>query len=148
MIKQQKSTREIIEELPKYAMRARNIEELRAAFLRDNTNAIREVNLIIIAGPINSDKIGIVYSMHEPKEICRITNYRSDKGLNFDNYTGQKVLVFDGFTGQIPIENLLLYLSKYPVTLPARYNDRIAAYDTVYLILCSSRPSVKPLILS
>ena len=41
--------------------------------------------------------------------------------------------VIEEFAGQIPIEVLLNLLDIYPLMLPARYNDRVACYDIVYI---------------
>ena len=53
--------------------------------------------------------------------------------MRFDAYHGQDVLVFEEFNSQIPIEAMLNYLDVYPLTLPARYNDRTACYTQVYI---------------
>ena len=74
-----------------------------------------------------------LYQKHNAKDICRITNYRVGKGINFDGYTNQGVLVFEEFNSQIPIEEMLNYLDIYPLSLPARYTDRTACYKTVYI---------------
>ena len=68
-----------------------------------------------------------------PRSIYRVTNYRATRGISFDGYHGQDVLVFEEFSSQIPIEDMLNYLDIYPLTLPARYTDRIACYTKVYI---------------
>lgn len=72
-------------------------------------------------------------SKHRAPDICRITAYRRSTGINFDSYHGQSVLVFEEFASQIPIEDMLNYLDIYPLMLPARFNDKVACYDTVYI---------------
>ena len=47
--------------------------------------------------------------------------------------TDSRFLVFEEFHSQIPIESMLNYLDIYPLTLPARYSDRLACYTTVYI---------------
>ena len=66
-------------------------------------------------------------------DVCRITNYGSKRGINFDGYSAQDVLVFEEFASQIPVEDMLSYLDIYPVYLPARYSDRVACYTQVYI---------------
>ena len=46
---------------------------------------------------------------------------------------GKDVLVLEEFHSQIPISAMLNYLDIYPLTLPARYTDRVACYTTVYI---------------
>ena len=41
--------------------------------------------------------------------------------------------MFEEFRGQIDIENMLNYLDIYPLSLPCRYANKIAMYDTVYI---------------
>ena len=43
------------------------------------------------------------------------------------------MLVFEEFSSQIPIEDMLNYLDIYPLSLPARYNDKTACYTKVYI---------------
>ena len=54
-------------------------------------------------------------------------------GVRFDAYHCQDVLVLEEFHSQIPISAMLNYLDIYPLTLPARYTDRIACYTKVYI---------------
>ena len=65
--------------------------------------------------------------------MCIRDSYRAAKGISFDGYHGQEVLVFEEFSGQVPIEDMLNYLDIYPLSLPARYNDKTACYTTVYI---------------
>lgn len=41
--------------------------------------------------------------------------------------------MFEEFNGQIPIEDMLNFLDVYPLSLPARYNDKTACYIVVYI---------------
>ena len=93
----------------------------------------RDLFVTYIFGASGTGKTRSIYQKHSAKDICRITNYRAGKGINFDGYTNQKVLVFEEFNSQIPIEEMLNYLDIYPLNLPARYNDRTACYQTVYI---------------
>ena len=71
--------------------------------------------------------------MHHPVDVCRITNYKGDRIL-FDSYHGQPVLVLEEFRSQISMSDLLSILDIYPLMLPARYSDRVACYEKVYII--------------
>lgn len=53
--------------------------------------------------------------------------------VKIDGYHGQSVLVFEEFASQIPIEDMLNYLDIYPLMLSARFNDKVACYDMVYI---------------
>ena len=75
-----------------------------------------------------------IFEKHGAENICRITNYRTGRGLDFGSYSNsQDVLVFEEFHSQVPIEDMLNYLDIYPIMLPARYNDKVACYTKVYI---------------
>ncbi len=133
-IRDGKQTTEIIDDAPEFAFRIRDIDALRQVlssekYLCEN----RDLYVTYIFGASGTGKTRSIYQKHCAKDICRITNYRAGKGINFDGYTNQKVLVFEEFNSQIPIEEMLNYLDIYPLNLPARYNDRTACYQTVYI---------------
>ena len=91
----------------------------------------RKLEVAYLYGDTGAGKTRSIYESHDPREICRVTNYR--KGVSFDAYNGQDVLVFEEFHSQIPIGDMLNYLDIYPLSLPARYTDRTACYTKVYI---------------
>lgn len=93
----------------------------------------RQVTVYYVYGKSGTGKTRRIYQKHRAPDICRITAYRRSTGINFDSYHGQSVLVFEEFASQIPIEDMLNYLDIYPLMLPARFNDKVACYDTVYI---------------
>lgn len=129
-----KSTAEIIRNNPGYAFKSKEIDLLREVlrsdkFLKENRN----VKVHYHYGATGTGKTRGIYERHSKAEICRITYHGRYGELRFDAYHGQKVLVIEEFASQIPIEVLLNLLDIYPLMLPARYNDRVACYDTVYI---------------
>lgn len=133
-IKDGKRTAEIIDDTPNLAFRIRDIDALRQTLLSERY-AIenRNLNVTYIFGATGAGKTRGIYQSHNPRDICRITNYRTGRGVSFDGYNGQDVLVFEEYHSQIPIEEMLNYLDIYPLNLPARYNDKVACYTTVYI---------------
>lgn len=128
------SDSEIIEEFPNMVFHIRDFSVIRQTFLAEKYAVEnRPLEVSYIYGASGTGKTRSIYQKHDPKSICRITNYRAAKGISFDNYTGQDVLVFEEFNSQIPLEDMLNYLDIYPLTLPARYNDRTACYTKVYI---------------
>ena len=117
-----KSVMEIIEDNPKLAFRIREIETLRQAILEEKYSA-----------ESGTGKTRGIFEKHDRKSICRITDYGGRNGVRFDAYHCQDVLVLEEFHSQIPISAMLNYLDIYPLTLPARYTDRIACYTKVYI---------------
>jgi len=125
---------EIIEQTPSMAFRIREIDVLRQTLLAEKYSVEnRKIEVSYLYGSSGVGKTYGIFQMHNPREICRITNYRGGKSAVFDAYHGQDVLVFEEFNAQIPIEDMLNYLDCYPLMLPARYNDRVACYTKVYI---------------
>lgn len=133
-IKNGKTTAQIIEDNPALAFRVSDIDKLRQTLLADKyMRENREVEVTYIYGATGAGKTRSIFEKHSPMDVCRITNYGSKRGINFDGYSAQPVLVFEEFASQIPVEDMLSYLDIYPVYLPARYSDRVACYTQVYI---------------
>lgn len=129
-----KQTSEIIESMPEFAFRGRDIDMLRQILNAERfSNENRNVFVTYLYGASGTGKTRSIYQKHKAKDVCRVTAYRAGKGINFDGYNGQDVLVFEEFNSQIPIQEMLNYLDIYPLNLPARYNDRVACYTFVYI---------------
>ena len=129
-----KSVMEIIEDNPKLAFRIREIETLRQAILEEKYSAEnRALEVTYLYGASGTGKTRGIFEKHDRKSICRITDYGGRNGVRFDAYHWQDVLVLVEFQSQIPISAMLNYLDIYPLTLPARYTDRIACYTKVYI---------------
>ena len=129
-----KSVMEIIEDNPKLAFRIREIETLRQAILEEKYSAENRVlEVTYLYGASGTGKTRGIFETYDRKSICRITDYGGRNGVRFDAYHCQDVLVLEEFHSQIPISAMLNYLDIYPLTLPARYTDRIACYTKVYI---------------
>ena len=129
-----KSVMEIIEDNPKLAFRIREIETLRQAILEEKYSAEnRALEVTYLYGASGTGKTWGIFEKHDRKSIYRITDYGGRNGVRFDAYHCQDVLVLEEFHSQIPISAMLNYLDIYPLTLPARYTDRIACYTKVYI---------------
>ena len=130
-----KSTSEIVKSHPNLALRTAKINELRETLRTDTySEKKRKLDVIYVYSAVDVELIDYVYNRHSAKDICRMTNYGKNGVTNFDCYRGQKIIVFDSFNSSIPIEAMNVYLSDYPCELPARYTNRAAAYETVYIL--------------
>ena len=128
------TTTEIIDDNPAMAFRVRDIDLLRQTLTAEKYAVEnRPLQVSYLYGASGAGKTRSIYSIHDPRSIYRVTNYRATKGISFDGYHGQDVLVFEEFSSQIPIEDMLNYLDIYPLSLPARYNDKTACYTKVYI---------------
>ena len=91
----------------------------------------RDVQVTYIYGTTRTGKTSFVYDKHPMSEICRVCTY--DKGA-FDGYTAEKMLLLDEFTGQLSITMMNNLLDRYPFQMPARYTNRTACFENVYIV--------------
>lgn len=132
-IKEGLSTKEIIERNPGMAFKSKDIDAVRELYLYEKFGEEnRDLKVVYLWGPPGSGKTSSIYKEHGFKNVFRITHYPKN-GIRFDGYNGNAVLTLEEFYGQIPIGELLNLLDIYPLTLPARYMDKRACYDTVYI---------------
>ena len=125
---------QIIELYPIYLNRTRVIDELWSMYSPFKTTE-REVEVTYIFGKTGLGKTHLIHERHGYKDVCTITNYRdSGEKVYFDSYCGQDVLVLDEFHSNASLPSMLRWLDKYPVDLPARYNDKTACYTKVYIV--------------
>ena len=133
-VKEGMTSTEIIDDTPDFAFNLKNIDALREAYTSEKfRHNNRKLEVTYLFGASGTGKTSSIFKKHPPSDICRITDYSGKNGIRFDAYHGQDVLVFEEFNSQIPIEAMLNYLDIYPLTLPARYNDRTACYTKVYI---------------
>lgn len=82
-----------------------------------------------VRGSTGYGKSRNILDSHGDSYVYRVTDYKHP----FDAYSGKNVLVFEEFRSDLPIGNMLNYLDIYPLQLPARYNNRQACYNFVYI---------------
>lgn len=135
MIKSGASDSQILDADPTNIFHIKDFDQVRQTVLSDKySGENRNVVVSYIYGQTGVGKTRSIYQSFHAKDVCRITSYRANNGALFDAYKGQDVLVFDEYSGQIPIEEMLTYLDRYPVMLRARYFDRVAAFTKVYIL--------------
>lgn len=93
-------------------------------------NHFRDVEVNYLYGESGVGKSRLMYEMYGFDGLYRVNNYKNP----FDNYDGEKVLVLDEFYESIEYGYLLNVLDGHPLQLSARYADRWAEYDTVWMI--------------
>lgn len=134
LIKDGKTTAQILEENPNYLFRATDIDKVRQTFLAEKYSEVNRVlSVSYLYGATGTGKTRSIFSVHGAKNICRITHYDRDGIPRFDAYNAHDVLVFEEYDSQVPITAMLNFLDIYPLMLPARYADKVACYTKVYL---------------
>ncbi|MCH5260232.1 MAG: hypothetical protein J1F18_10780 [Lachnospiraceae bacterium] len=102
-------------------------DELQAKYSTTN----RDVEAYFIYGDTRLGKTSYIYQNYSNSKIYRVTNYNSG---SFDSYRNQEILVLDEFTGKMDITFLNNILDRYPLELPARYSNKTACFNKVYII--------------
>lgn len=132
MIKDGYSNVEILEVNPDNILNLQHIDKARLEILYDRYKSERRLNLsvVYVSGQTGFHKSRDILDSHGDANVYRVTDYKHP----FDSYSGEDVLVFEEFRSDLPIGNMLNYLDVYPIQLPARYNNRQACYNFVYIV--------------
>lgn len=98
--------------------------------LKKQTGSSRDIEVTYIYGKTGVGKSRYIAENFNRKEVYRVTNTKHP----FDGYSGQDVLVFEEFSGQFSIEEMLNWLDRYWIDLPARYENKPALYTKVFVL--------------
>ncbi len=129
MIKDGKSNYEIIEENPNYMQQLDKMDKLRETLrYEEYKNKIRDVHVEYWYGKAGTGKTSGVLERYGYSNVYRVTDTKNP----WDGYRGQDVVLFDDFAGDVEITRLLIWLDKYPLELPCRYNNKTACYTKVF----------------
>jgi hypothetical protein len=130
-VKSGATDRELLEsDITKFALYKKNIDIVRVEQQRDKfANNIRDVEVNYIYGETGLGKTKFIFDKHGFENVYIIDDYKNP----FDTYQGQDVIVFDEFRSNFDISRMLRWLDIYPLTLPARFNNKQACYTKVYL---------------
>ena len=131
MIVDGKSNAEIMALVPDYAGQISRMDKIRQDILEERyKDVFRKLDVSYIWGPTGTGKTRGVMEKHGYKDVYRVTDYAHP----FDRYNSEPVLLLDEFRSSLLIGDMLQYLDGYPLALPARYANRVACYETVYII--------------
>lgn len=131
MIRQGMDDYEILEQMPDKMLCLDKIQKAREVLRSKQYEDVeRDIEVIYSYGDTGTGKTSSVYKAHGYREVCMITNYR---GHAFDDYRGQDVLLFEEFRSSLYLDDMLKYLDRYPIMLPARYGNKVASYTKVYI---------------
>jgi len=132
MIVNGSSNQEIRETHPsQYIRYKQRINDVRQELLEEQFRTVfRDVDVVYLKDAPGVGKTRYIMEKYGYENVHRVTNYEHP----FDTYRGQRVLVLEEFRNSLPIEQILNLLDGYPVLLPARYGDKVACYDKVYIV--------------
>ena len=125
------SNAEIMAENPDYAAQISRMDKIRQDILEAKyRDTFRELEVTYIFGPTETGKTRGIMERHGYGSVYRVTDYNHP----FDRYAQEPVMCFDEFRSSLTIGDMLNYLDGYPLSLPARYANRQACYETVYIV--------------
>ena len=144
MVKDGKSNYEIIEAYPDFLTRLTDIERVRQTIRAEEfRTTFRNMSVTYIWGPTGTGKTRSVMEAHGYDAVYRVTEYEHP----FDGYGGQDTLLLDEFRSQLKISEMLNLLDGFPLELRCRYANKVACFDTVYIIsnidLCDQYPTIQ-----
>lgn len=131
LIKDGYSDSEIFEINNDYIREVDRISKVRATILIDRfKNTRRNMHVVYISGATGTGKTRSVLDTHGDSNVYRVSDYQHP----FDYYNCQPVICFDEFRSSLKLSDILNYCDIYPIQLPSRYSNKVACYETVYII--------------
>lgn len=115
-----------------YILQIDKIDKLRTILLTEKFKNTRRIDLkvVYVSGVTGEGKTRDVLDRHGDCNVYRICDYTHP----FDGYNCQPVMAFDEYRSQLSISDMLQYCDIYPIELKARYSNKFACYETVYII--------------
>lgn len=127
---------EVEAQYPRQMFRYSNcIKEARQRYLKRKYGKERRLNIEVtyIWGEPEAGKTKYVMDKYGDDKVYRVTGYK-DSDHPFDDYNGQLVIMFEEFRSSFAIEKMLNFLDVYPLVLSARYGNKVACYEKVYIV--------------
>ncbi len=107
--------------------------EFRQSHLENKYKRVfRDMKVFYIYGSAGCGKTSYVFNKHGYDNVYRTTYYEFGW---VDDYNGEKVLFLDEFRSSFKISEILDYLDGQPIRIRGRNYNRVACYDTVYIVL-------------
>ena len=132
MIKEGYTNSEILAHNNDYIMDIDKLDKVRMTLLIDKYKGSRRLDLRVtyISGATGTGKTKGVLDTHGDGNVYRVSDYQHP----FDGYNAEPVIAFDEFRSSLKLQDMLNYCDIYPIQLPARYSNKVACYETVYII--------------
>ena len=132
MIKAGYSNSEILAMNNDYILNIDKLDKVRTTLLIERYKDTRRLDLrvVYISGRTGAGKTRSVLDEHGDSNVYRVSDYKNP----FDGYSCEPVLVFDEFRSSLKLSDMLNYCDIYPIQLPARYANKYACYEMVYII--------------
>lgn len=132
MVKNGYSNAEILAINNDYILQIDKLDKLRTMLLTEKYKDERRLDLkvVYISGATGTGKTRGILDRHGDSKVYRVTDYDHP----FDGYACQSVIAFDEYRSQLRLSDMLNFCDIYPIELPARYANKYACYNTVYIV--------------
>ena len=122
---------EILVDFPELFTQLRNIDYARQSYLEEEfRNKNRDITVTYVTGPTG---VGKSYNIMNDKNLgdkCRVTDYTNP----WDFYLGQSTIILEEFHSSLKIGEMLNILDIFPLVLRARYSNRVAMFDKIFIV--------------
>lgn len=131
IIDEELTNAEIIRLNQDYILQLDKLDKIRTMHLQSKYRGTRRLGLIVtyVYGVTGSGKSRDILDLYGDENVYRIT----DTAHPFDQYNCEPVIVFEEFRSSLPLRDMLNYLDIYPIQLQARYANKYACYNKVYI---------------
>lgn len=131
MLQEDATDADILRRFPGAMNRLSNINTARQVLREEQyRNRFRQLKCTYLWGKTGVGKTRSILEKHGYPNVYRVSSYAHP----FDGYRGQPVILFDEFRSSLPLGEMLQHLDGYPHMLSCRYADKVACYDTVYVV--------------
>lgn len=122
---------EILLENPDFFRVMRDVEYVRQMLKAEEyREKWRNIETVYIWGNTGVGKTRFVMDGCGYSNVYAVNDYKHP----FDGYLGENVMLFDEFNSNFRIQDMNNYLDGYPLSLPARYSNKVACYERVFII--------------
>lgn len=122
---------EVIADNPRACRYARSLEALQDALMTTSDKAKKMRPDLLVYWIYGAPGVGKTYAVTSLGDIFRVSDYRRDP---FGRYQGEDTLVLDEYSGQLDYELFLQLTDIYPLELPCRYRNKIAAFSRLFVL--------------
>jgi len=126
------SNAEVIRLNQDYILQIEKLDRIRTIHLQDKFKGMRRLDLEVtyMFGQTGTGKSRGILDQYGDANVYRVTDYDHP----FDHYSCESVLVFEEFRSSLTMTDMLNYLDIYPITLKARYSNKYACFNRVFIV--------------
>lgn len=124
---------DILLQFPDYLRGIRDVDYVRQNLREEEYRyKNRDVQVTYVSGPTG---VGKSYNLMNDEDLISEGIYRiTDYAHPWDMYAGQRTVIMEEFHSSLPIGEMLNICDVYPLFLRARYTNKIAMFDKLFIV--------------